>query len=245
MSPEQCLGLPLDRRSDVFSLGIVLYELCTARRLFKRSSSYQTFEAITHADVPPPRALNPKIDPAVEAVILKSLARQAEDRYPTAGEMQEALEQAMHKAGLRGARNDLQKFVEQVFAQEMAEQSKLLADAQKGRLATAKDPRLISAVAEQAEREEQAAGAAASPEAPVPGANEHEDQTTIDLLPPLGQDSGRHDSREAPGGFPPPSTFEAPKTQPEARRSTPTIYYVIAVAGVLLLAAALAWLMRP
>ena len=103
MSPEQCLGQPLDRRSDVFALGIVLFELSTARRLFKRGSTYDTYTAITKADVPKPRALNPKIDAGVEAVILRALQLRVEDRYATAEQMQEALEQAMRAAGLRGS----------------------------------------------------------------------------------------------------------------------------------------------
>jgi serine/threonine protein kinase len=130
MSPEQCLGLPLDRRSDVFALGIVLYELCTARRLFKRGSAYQTFEAITKVDVPAPRALNQKIAPEIETIIMKALGKKPEDRFATAGEMQDELEQVMHKIGLRGARHDLQKFVEKTFADEIIEQRKLLIEAQ-------------------------------------------------------------------------------------------------------------------
>ncbi|MGZ3441757.1 MAG: serine/threonine protein kinase [Polyangia bacterium] len=134
MSPEQCLGQALDRRNDVFALGIVLFELCTARRLFKRGSTYETYTAITNADVPPPRSLNQKIPEEVEAVIKRALAKKKDDRYPTADAMQDALEDAMRKASLRGSATDLAKFMNETFAAEEAEQRRLIAQAQRGEL---------------------------------------------------------------------------------------------------------------
>jgi serine/threonine-protein kinase len=243
MSPEQCLGLPLDRRSDVFALGIVLYELATSRRLFKRASPYQTFEAITKGDVPPPRSLNPHIHAAVEEVILKALARKPEDRYATAGEMQEALEQAMHKAGLRGARHDLQKFVEQTFAREMTEQRELLQEAQRGTLSGATDPGLVSAVAESAAREPKVSAYGSDPETPAHEEAGGEERTTVDELQPLGADSGRTPLADL--DLPPPPQFDAPPTMPESNNHltrTPPLYYLAAVLGMLLVAAALVWL---
>jgi serine/threonine-protein kinase len=260
MSPEQCLGLPLDRRSDVFALGIVLYELCTARRLFKRGSSYATFEAITKADVPPPRALNPKIDASIEEIILKALARKQDDRYSTAGELQETLETAMRKLGLRGSRSDLEKFVEHTFKAEIAEQRNLLADAQKGELTRA-NPAAISAVAEHAADEAKAAYKS-DPEVPKHAPAEDEDvKTTIDAMPYLGEDSGRTPLADpadipAPASSPSPVEFDAPPTE-EARptavivdelayrpqRQVPPVYYVMAAVGALLVAAAVVWLL--
>jgi serine/threonine-protein kinase len=180
MSPEQCLGQPLDRRSDVFALGIVLFELCTARRLFKRGSTYETYTAITNADVPPPRKLNPKIDEGVEAVILRALAKRPEDRYHTADAMQDALEQAMRKMGLRGGATDLAKFMAETFAAEEAEQRRLVTQAQRGELESVDAALQVSPVA-----------AAAAAEAQANYAVDNE-RTSIDLLPPLAEDSGRN-----------------------------------------------------
>jgi serine/threonine protein kinase len=179
MSPEQCLGQALDRRSDVFALGIVLFELSTARRLFKRGSTYDTYTAITKADVPRPRTLNPKIDPAVEAVILRALQLRVEDRYATAEEMQEALDQAMRGIGLRGSATDLGKFMEGTFAAEEIEQQRLVSQAQRGELASTADAAQVSPVA--------VAAAAESASNYIVD----EERTSVDLLPPLGEDSGR------------------------------------------------------
>jgi eukaryotic-like serine/threonine-protein kinase len=180
MSPEQCLGQPLDRRSDVFALGIVLFELCTARRLFKRGSTYETYTAITNADVPSPRKLNPKVDEGVEAVILRALARKPEERYHTADAMQDALETAMRKAGMRGGATDLAKFMTDTFAAEEAEQRRLVSQAQRGELESVDAALQVSPVA---------AAAAAEAQANYVVDNE---RTSIDLLPPLAEESGRN-----------------------------------------------------
>ncbi len=179
MSPEQCLGQALDRRSDVFALGIVLFELCTARRLFKRGSTYETYTAITNADVPSPRGLNDKIDVAVEDVIKKALQKNRDDRYATAEAMQDALEEAMRKAGMRGSPPDLAKFMESTFAEEEAEQRRLVGQAQKGELGSDAEAAQVSPVAVAAAAESMA------------NYQVQEDRTSIDLLPPLGEDSGR------------------------------------------------------
>jgi serine/threonine-protein kinase len=134
MAPEQCVGDPIDRRADVFALGIVLFELCTSRRLFKRENTYRTYEAITNCDVPDPRSVNPAIAPEVCAVIMKALAKHASERYQTAEEMQEALERAMARAQLRGAPVHLSAFLERVFADEIASQRALIAKAESGQL---------------------------------------------------------------------------------------------------------------
>lgn len=126
MSPEQCVGEPLDRRTDVFALGIILFELCTSRRLFKRQDTFETYEAIIKGDVPDPSTVSDAVTPQVSAVILKALARKKEDRYLTAEAMQEALEQAMRRSGIRGKSTDLARFLEQHFADSIKEQEELI-----------------------------------------------------------------------------------------------------------------------
>jgi serine/threonine protein kinase len=92
MSPEQCIGQSVDRRSDIFCLGIVLYELCTVRRLFKGANDFLTMSSITHGEIPRPSELVPDLAPALEAIIMKALAARPEDRFQTAGEMRAELE---------------------------------------------------------------------------------------------------------------------------------------------------------
>jgi serine/threonine protein kinase len=92
MSPEQCVGAEVDRRSDVFALGIVLYELVTVRRLFKGQNDFLTMAAIVQANIPPPSTHRPDLPTALEAIILKALSPRPENRFASCDEMRRALE---------------------------------------------------------------------------------------------------------------------------------------------------------
>ncbi len=91
MSPEQCRGDVVDRRSDVFALGIVLYELTTITRLFKGDNDYVTMHKIVTGDIPPPSTIRADYPPALEAIVMRALALDAIDRYPTVGAMLDEL----------------------------------------------------------------------------------------------------------------------------------------------------------
>nr|MDQ3034503.1 serine/threonine protein kinase [Myxococcota bacterium] len=92
LSPEQCLGMPVDPRSDVFSLGIVLYELLTGARLFARPKSLDSIRAIASEPLP---AWPPSVTPALARVLERALARDRDDRYPSAAAMQDDLERTL------------------------------------------------------------------------------------------------------------------------------------------------------
>ncbi len=115
MSPEQCLGGAIDRRSDVFCLGIVLYELVTVRRLFKGANDFLTMTSITQGSIPPPSTIRPDLPAALEAIILKALAFAPADRYQTADELRLALERFAVVARLQTSTTALSDFMRGVF----------------------------------------------------------------------------------------------------------------------------------
>ena len=91
MSPEQASGEPVDARADIFSMGIVLWELATNRSLFGGMKGKNALAAIRNGQVPRPRQLDPAIPAGFEDIILRALARRPEDRYQTARDLHRAL----------------------------------------------------------------------------------------------------------------------------------------------------------
>ncbi len=92
MSPEQALGKPLDGRSDIFSLGSILYELITAEQAFPGENASTVMYRIVHEPPSPITALQPGFDPALEAIVFKALAKQPEQRYQTCVELASTLD---------------------------------------------------------------------------------------------------------------------------------------------------------
>jgi len=92
MSPEQVNGKKIDRRSDIFALGTILYECATRERLFTGETDFSILEKVRNVDIRPPHELWPAIPDGLEKVILKALAREVEDRYQWCSEMRADLE---------------------------------------------------------------------------------------------------------------------------------------------------------
>jgi tetratricopeptide (TPR) repeat protein len=96
ISPEQAQGVKeLDGRTDIYSLGVVLFEICTGRVPFNADTPFATIHDHIYAPLPLPSAINPDLDPAVERLLLKALAKEPEDRFTTAIDLLEALEATM------------------------------------------------------------------------------------------------------------------------------------------------------
>jgi hypothetical protein len=121
MSPEQVLGNPVDRRADVFSLGVVLFELLTAQRLFWRDSEYKMFQAIVEDPIPSLLELRPGLPPPVAHVALRALSRDPDRRFPSARDMGEALDEAMSGSGGVWKTSQVADYLMQHFGQLVEE----------------------------------------------------------------------------------------------------------------------------
>ncbi|MEZ4337819.1 MAG: serine/threonine-protein kinase [Sandaracinaceae bacterium] len=91
MSPEQITGRPIDHRSDVFAASTVLWELLTGERLFGVGSDFEVLQRVRDAKADPPSTRAPEVSQLLDAVVLRGLARDADDRWESAGDMHEAL----------------------------------------------------------------------------------------------------------------------------------------------------------
>jgi serine/threonine protein kinase len=116
MSPEQGVSGTLDRRSDLFSLAIMLWELTTFRRLFKASSDFETLRRIIQEDVPPPSKYRPDCPPELERIIMKGLRRKPEERYQTGEEMQLDLEAFAREQRLVISSVSLSRYIRDLFS---------------------------------------------------------------------------------------------------------------------------------
>ena len=123
LSPEAASGLDVDHRADVFAVGIILWELFTGRRLFYGETDYQTVEQVRQARVPSIAALNPEIEPELEAVIRKALARDANDRYQTAEDLGDALSQYLYSRRMKVTSRDIAGLVRDAQVEMMRKRS--------------------------------------------------------------------------------------------------------------------------
>ncbi len=126
MSPEQAQGLYLDNRSDIFSLGIMLFELCTGRRLFRGKNEMETLRKIVEDEYPKPRDLNPHLSPRLEEIILRSLEKDAGRRYQSARDMQADLEDYIRSEQLKVSALSLGSWMQELFSDKLEAQKKML-----------------------------------------------------------------------------------------------------------------------
>ncbi len=122
MSPEQVRGKPIDRRSDLFSLAVVLYELLTLERCFQGESDFSTLEKVRNVDIRRPAAINRDIPPELERIVLRGLSRNPDDRYQSASELQDALQKFLYQSGSFYARKDLSGYMRRQFDRELRDE---------------------------------------------------------------------------------------------------------------------------
>jgi serine/threonine protein kinase len=121
MSPEQCVANNVDRRTDVFAAGVILHELLVGKRLFKKPSPYETYQAVIECAVPPPSTMNVELDPALDPIVMRAVAKDKEERFPTAEAFGDAILSYLHHRGKGSGPGDVGRYFDTSFATEIDE----------------------------------------------------------------------------------------------------------------------------
>jgi serine/threonine protein kinase len=123
MSPEQAEGFDLDARSDVFALGIVLWEQLTGRRLFKGDNDIATQRLVRECVVVAPSKVEPSSPAGLDAIVLKALAKKREDRFSDAAQLRMALEEFAVANGIPSSSGHLAAFMSELYAERIEKES--------------------------------------------------------------------------------------------------------------------------
>ena len=128
MSPEQASGKPIDHRSDIFSTGIMLFELTTGRRLFRGASEFDTLKMICDKEYPLPSEVVPDYPPELEMIVMRALSKSPDDRYASARDMQSDLEAFVRRERIAVSQVSLAQWMAFLFAEQLAQQKEALQD---------------------------------------------------------------------------------------------------------------------
>ncbi|MBN2694256.1 serine/threonine protein kinase [bacterium] len=119
MSPEQAKGKKLDHRSDIFSVGILLFEMLTNHRLFKAGNQLDTLRKLVYEEIPSPKSFNPNIPDRLEEIVMKALEKDPDKRYHTARDFQADLEEFVAESQLICSPTRTAKFMQEIFVEEL------------------------------------------------------------------------------------------------------------------------------
>ena len=223
MSPEQAWGKPVDQRSDIYSLGAVLFEMLTGRKLFQGDSDLNVLEKVRAGDVVLPSSLNPDVPPGLDAAVLKALAREPEERYLRTSDMLRDLETVLRTYEPPPSSADLAIYVRSLETEEAARR-----DAR---------AREMQARAKPARPTEKQVG----PEFRIPVSQQPEPATKSSAPPPAESTPEPAPPAEPPRSHPPEpvpagifaASFPASSAEMERKKRT-RLYVLIAAASIVL-----------
>lgn len=232
MSPEQANGQPVDARSDLFALGVVMWELLTAKRLFKGDTDMMTLRLVKDCQVPRPSQLNPRLPPGLDEVVLKALAPTPDARYPDCGAFRLALEDFALNMRLPASSAHLSAYLREVYSERIASEA---------------DPAQLDQLAEDADLDSRSnSSLSAMPglaQSPAPRASTGS-RSALKALGPSPSTRSRQGLAAPPEKTRGTAPLERAPQPPEARRA-PWLPVAAAGVGLLLVGAAVLLLRGP
>jgi len=225
MSPEQASGQPVDARSDLFSLGSVLFEMLTGHKLFTADSEMAVLDAVRACRHPAPRELAPELAVEIEQVVVRALAKDPGRRHGSAGELAAELEATLNNLRLATGQGELARYVTGLFGQD--------SDALRSSAAAAPEPAVVASFGKAPAGEDSAAGHENVAEVVFEPAPE---------LPPVPQTPVRVDLDQ------PPTVAETTVAATAAAEATPSRpprrplgWWIVALLALAAAVAAFAW----
>lgn len=132
MSPEYLGRRPYDRRSDVWSMGVVLWEMLTGLRLFRKESDALSVQAIATGHIPAPSSVSPDVDGALDAIVLRALSRNVEQRYRTARDLANDLEEWLARERRALYPSEIAAWLERLLPGARAELARIVSETREG-----------------------------------------------------------------------------------------------------------------
>ncbi|MCB9072932.1 MAG: serine/threonine protein kinase [Bdellovibrionaceae bacterium] len=124
MSPEQIDGMEVDARTDIFALGIMLWEMLSEQRLFLTNNEMSTLRKIRDCKIPSLREMDPNIPVELEKIVMKALARNKAQRYQTAAELQKDLQSFLNRYNPDFSSQDFSEFIKELYSEEIVDARK-------------------------------------------------------------------------------------------------------------------------
>jgi serine/threonine-protein kinase len=219
MSPEQARGRPIDQRSDLFALGIVLFELTTSRRLFRGDSDIETLKLVISSRIPRPSSFDPTYPLELERIVMKALDRDANQRYQTALDFERDLRTYLKSQRILVPESGIAGLLKRVVGQRIEQRRKAVRAAVKQLGAGGPAAELIS-----------------SEPVFTPTGRDKITVTGVSVVTGTGLSgvSGLSSASSSRGGVAPPSTRSVPNERVDPNRGVALVAYAVGVAGILI-----------